>query len=110
MRELVQKLRKRYRVIAFSGSIRERIDYLNKRYGLKQDFDDLILSFNFGFTKKEIEFYKILIKRIKCKPEECVLIDDSPIVLEIAKSFKIKTILFKNLKQLEFDLKNLKII
>ena len=43
MRELVQRLRKRYRVIAFSGSIRERVNYLNKRYGLKQDFDDLIL-------------------------------------------------------------------
>ena len=108
MKEIVAKLRKNYKVIAFSGTTKERVVYQNKKYGLLKDFDDFVLSFKVGFTKREIEFYKILLKRLgkmKCKPEECILIDDTKMVLDIAKSFGLKTILFKNPKQLKSDLR-----
>ena len=107
VKEIVAKLRKNYKVIAFSGTTKERTEYQNKKYGLLKDFDDFVLSFEVGFTKREIEFYKILLKRLgkmKCKPEECILIDDTKMVLGIAKSFGLKTILFKNPKQLKSDL------
>jgi HAD superfamily hydrolase (TIGR01509 family) len=108
MKEIVTKLRRNYKVIAFSGTTKERVAYQNKKYGLLKDFDDFVLSFKVGFTKREIEFYKILLKRLekmKCRPEECILIDDGKFVLDIAKSFGLKTILFKNPKQLKADLK-----
>lgn len=108
MKEIVTKLRKKYRVIVFSGTTKERTEYQNKKYGALKDFDDFVLSFKAGFTKREIEFYKILLKKIeemKCKPEECILIDDFKMVLDIAKSFGMKTILFKNPKQLKSDLR-----
>jgi HAD superfamily hydrolase (TIGR01509 family) len=108
MKELIGKLRKNYRVIAFSGNIRERVEYLNKKNCLFGDFDDLLLSFKVGFTKREIEFYKILLKKLekmKSKPKECILIDDSKMVLDIAKSFGLKTILFESPKQLKSDLR-----
>ena len=107
MKELVVKLRKNYKVIAFSGNIRERIEYLNEKYDLYNDFDDFLLSFEVGFAKREIEFYKILLKRIKCKPEECVFIDDYQEFLDIAKSLGIKTIFWKNTKQLKSDLRKI---
>lgn len=105
MKELVARLRENYRVIVFSGNIKERFDYLNKKYGLRNDFDDFILSYEAGFNKKEIGFYKILLDRIGCKPRECVFIDDLQEFLDIAKSFGIQTILFKNSNQLKFDLR-----
>jgi HAD superfamily hydrolase (TIGR01509 family) len=108
MKELIAELRKNYKVVAFSGTTRERIEYQNKKYGLLKDFDDFVLSFKVGFTKREIDFYKILLKRLgkmKCKPEECILIEDGEFVLDIAKSFGMKTILFKNPKKLKLDLK-----
>ena len=107
MENLVQKLRKNYRVIVFSGNIKERVDYLDKKYGLYDDFDDFVFSFDFGLTKRDVKFYKILLKKIKSKPRECVCIDDSQRVLALEKSFGMKTILFKNAKQVKADLKKL---
>ena len=105
MKELITRLRKNYRVLVFSGNIKERIKYLNRKYNLKEDFDDFIFSFDFGFNKKEIEFYTILLKRIVCRPEECIIIDDVQEFLDTARSFGLKTILFKNPNQLKSDLK-----
>ena len=107
MRELVRELRKKYRVIAFSGNVRERFEYLDRKYGLRGDFDDFVLSFEVGFHKDEREFYEALLGRIGCEPEECVFIDDKREFLEIAGSFGIKTILFGGLEQLKTDLRGL---
>ena len=107
MEGIVKKLRKNYRVIVFSGNIRERVEYLDKKYGLYDRFDELLLSCEEGTNKREIKFYKILLKRIRCKPKECVCIDDSERVLALEKSLGMKTILFKNAKQLKSDLKKL---
>ena len=58
MKELVYELRKNYRVVVFSGNIKERIDYLNKKYNLKEDFDDFVFSFDVGFNKGKKNFIK----------------------------------------------------
>lgn len=105
MKELVSGLRENYKVIAFSGNIKERIEYLNGKYHLEEDFDDFIFSFDHGFSKKEIEFYKVLLQRIGCEPEECIFIDDLQEFLDIAETFGLKTVLFKNPSQLKSDLR-----
>jgi HAD superfamily hydrolase (TIGR01509 family) len=107
MEELVRKLRKNYRVIVFSGNIRERIEYLDKKYGLYDKFDELVFSFDTGLSKREMKMYDILLERINCKPQECVCIDDSEGVLEIEKSLGMKTILFKDAEQLKEELRKL---
>ena len=105
MKDLVFKLRGNYKVVAFSGNIKERIEYLNKKYKLNEDFDDFVLSFDAGFDKREKEFYRILLEKTKCKLEECLFIDDRQDFLNVAKSLNIKTILFKNAQQLKSDLR-----
>ncbi len=109
MKELVSKLRENYKVVAFSGNIKERIEYLNEKYGLNNDFDDFVLSFDAGFNKWEREFYKILLKKIGNKPEECLFVDDLQEFLDIAKSFGMKILLFKNAEQLKSDLRKFNI-
>lgn len=109
MKELVSRLRKNYRVIAFSGNKKERVEYLNENYHLFKDFDDFLLSFDVGFSKEDIEFYQLLLQKINCKPEECIFIDDFPEFLDTAKSFGIKTILFKDAEQLKSDLRKFNI-
>jgi HAD superfamily hydrolase (TIGR01509 family) len=105
MKELVFELRENYKVVAFSGNIKERIKYLNEKYKLNKDFDDFVLSFDVGFDKREKEFYRILLEKVKCEPEECLFIDDYQEFLDIAESLGIKTILFKNAEQLKSDLR-----
>jgi len=107
MKELVSELRKNYKVIAFSGNIRERVEYLNEKYNLYEDFDDFVLSFNVGYSKENIGFYKILLEKIKYKPEECIFVDDWRENLDIAKGLGMKTILFYTPEQLKFDLRKL---
>jgi putative hydrolase of the HAD superfamily len=110
MREIISRLRRNYKVIAFSGTVKERVEYLDKKYGLLKNFDDFVLSFNVGFSKEDVEFYKILIKRLKklkLKPEECVFIDDHQEFLDTAKSFGIKTLLFRNPSKLKTDLRKI---
>ena len=110
MKELIFKLRKNYKVIVFSGTIKERVEYLNKNYNLFNSFDDFVLSFGAGFNKDEIGFYKVLLKKLKklkLKPEECIFIDDHQEFLDKAKKFGIKTILFKNPQKLKSDLRKL---
>jgi HAD superfamily hydrolase (TIGR01509 family) len=102
MKELVSELRKNYKVV-------ERIEYLNEKYKLNEDFDDFVLSFDFGLDKKEKEFYRILLEKIKCKPKECLFIDDRQDFLNIAKLLGIKTILFKNAEQLKSDLRKFEV-
>lgn len=108
-RELVRNLRKNYRVIVFSGNIKDRIEFLDKKYGLLKEFDDFIFSFDCGCNKGDKEFVDYLIKRIKHKPEECIYIDDHIDCLELAKPFGFKTILFNNINQLEKDLQQLEV-
>ncbi len=107
MEGLVLALKKRYRVIVFSGNIEERVEYLNIKYGLEELFDDFIFSFEFGFNKREKEFYDVLVQNIRCLPEECVCIDDQQRVLDEEKELGMHTILFQNADQVSRGLRRL---
>jgi epoxide hydrolase-like predicted phosphatase len=72
-------------------------------------FYPLILSFKVGCRKPGKKIYQIALKKLKVKPEECIFVDDKKRKLP-PKSLGIKTILFKNPKQLKNDLKKLKIL
>ncbi len=105
MKELVSKLRKNHKIVVFSATAKERMDYVDEKYGVYSDFDDFVLSFETGFHKNEREAYEILLERAGCRPDECVIIDNKQSVLDIAKRFCIKTILFRNPEHLKAELK-----
>ncbi|MGC9599447.1 MAG: HAD family phosphatase [Minisyncoccia bacterium] len=105
MKDLISKLRKRFKVVACSGNIKERIDYLDEKYHLKNDFDDFILSYEIGVHKYEPNFYDVVLERIGVQPEECLCVDDDPEFIDSAQRHGMKAILFQNLAQLESDLK-----
>ncbi|VVB75391.1 Haloacid dehalogenase-like hydrolase [Candidatus Tiddalikarchaeum anstoanum] len=107
MKSLMAKLRKNYRVIVFSGNIKERMAYLDKKYNLKEQFDDFILSFDYGYNKNEPELYKILAKKAGAKPDECVVIDDKQEVLNMAAKIGFNTILFEDAKKLKKSLEKI---
>lgn len=104
MPKLVKRLRKNYRVIAFSGNIKERIAYLNKKYDLDGKFDGQFYSFECGFSKPDEGFYRCAIKKLKLNPKECLFIDDMPKFIRLGKRFGFKTLRFKNVFQLKKDL------
>ncbi len=68
------------------------------------DFDDFVLSYNVGYSKLEMKFYKVLIKKLKCEPPEAVFIDDHQEFIDMGKSQGLNGILSKDIEQIKSDL------
>ncbi|MDE1825818.1 MAG: HAD hydrolase-like protein [Candidatus Micrarchaeota archaeon] len=107
MEKLVSRLKRGYRIVCFSGNTRDRVAYLEGKYKFKRNFDSLLFSFSAHFNKSNIGFYLVLLKRIKCRPDECVVVDDYPKFLRRASSLGVKIIHFKSARQLGRDLAKL---
>jgi putative hydrolase of the HAD superfamily len=101
---LVKQLRKKYKVFVLSGNTPERVKYLNKKYSLNKLFDGYFYSFDCGVTKPNPKFLKIVLKKLKASPQQCLLIDDSNKFNEVAKKLGLQAIRFKDANQLIQDL------
>ncbi len=107
---LIKALKKKYRLLIFSGNVRERIEYLDKKCDFLKYFDDALFSFDYQKNKDDIEFYEELVKHIKCEPSEAILIDDEKKNVKIARSLGLKGIHYYYTEKLIDDLKNYGII
>lgn len=98
---LVKTLSKKYRCVALANSGQEWQDYKIKKYKLKSYFDTIFNSGHVGLAKPDPRIYDFIIQKLKLVPEECIFIDDQMINLRPARRLGMKTILFKNQKDLE---------
>jgi putative hydrolase of the HAD superfamily len=96
---LVKKLKKKYKIFVISGNIPERIKFLKRKYPLNELFDGFFFSFNFGVTKPNPDFFQIAIKKLKIKPQKCLVIDDSKEFIGEVKKLGGNGIIYKNTKQ-----------
>jgi len=106
---IMQQLRKKYRVITFSGNIKERVEYLDERYDFLKYFDDTVFSYDYQMTKGQIEFYEEMTKHLDCEPHEALMIDDERKNNEKAKSLGLKTITYYYTEQLVDEFKKFNI-
>jgi putative hydrolase of the HAD superfamily len=106
MPQLARKLGKNYRVVIFSGITKERFSHLNSRYRLNDVFDDFLLSFSVKRRKSEggDVFFRMLLTKIKCRPDECIYVDDRMRNIVRGKALGLDSILFKNATQLKREL------
>jgi epoxide hydrolase-like predicted phosphatase len=106
---IIKKLKKNKYVL---GSLTDVLD-LHQKIRLEKIpyhlFDFNLLSYETGFAKPDPRVYRLLLKKLKLPPKEIVFIDDFQSCLDGAKKFGIKTILYKNAKQLARDLKKLEV-
>jgi len=100
LEKYIKKLKKEgYKVGSMSGVL--DLHYkLFKEKKIYDVFDFNICSFKTGYNKPDIGIYKLLLKRLKISPQEIVFIDDVKKCIIPAKKLGIKTILYKNNKQL----------
>lgn len=108
--ELLEVLKEKYELGIVSGNIKERILFLNKKYKFRKYFDWEIYSFNVGANKPNLNLYRAIFKKTKCKAENCLYVDDKDIFLEPAKKLGIKTLLFVNYDNFLKDLNRLNVI
>jgi len=106
MKEIIKQLKDKYRLLIFSGNVKERVEFLNKRYDFLKYFNDAIFSFDYKKNKTNVDFYQDLLNHLNCQPSEAILIDDESKNVKIAKSLGLNTIYFCYLEQFIEELNN----
>ena len=101
--DIIKKLKMKYKLGLVSNSISYH-EKINKKRGIYNFFDVVILSHKIGLTKDSKEIFLLAAKKLKVRPFQCIFIDDVREFVNVAKSIGMKAILFKNNKQLKKDL------
>ncbi len=76
---------------------------------LYKKFGVVIVSCDVGLRKPDIKIYKLVLKKLKLKPNQAVFVDNQEWNLKPAQKLGMKTILFKDNKQLIKDLEKLEV-
>ena len=92
--DLIQRLKGRYKIIAFSGNIRSRVEFLEERYRFRRLLDVEVYSFDHHLTKPDKKFVEIMIEKAGCRPEEIVYIEDNDRYAEPARELGVNVVLY----------------
>jgi HAD superfamily hydrolase (TIGR01509 family) len=93
--ELIAKLRKKYSIIAFSGNIKSRVDYLEGKYRFRHLFDIEVYSFDFNLTKPERAFVDVMIAKSGVRGEEIVYVDDNDSYAKPARELGVNVVIYR---------------
>lgn len=111
VKEELEKLQKRYLLILVSNTDCFSINQVLDKFQLRAYFGQIFLSYQMGTIKTEEDFLKKILKEIKLKAEDCVMVGDSILSdAEAAKNAGIKAILIDRKDRQEFEpkIRNLK--
>ncbi len=103
--KLIKKLKKNYKVGALTN-VTKLTHSVNNKMKVYNNFDFKVMSFKEGCTKSKKKIYKILLKKLgkNIKADEILFIDDNKENVKMAMNEGIKTIHYKNYKQLKYEL------
>jgi putative hydrolase of the HAD superfamily len=91
---LIELLKGKYPLIAFSGNIRSRVQYLEEKYDFRKLFDIEIYSFDYHLTKPEKEFVEVMIRKAGCEAHAIVYIDDNEIYARPARDLGVQVVIY----------------
>jgi putative hydrolase of the HAD superfamily len=95
IRALIETLRGRYKIIAFSGNIKSRVQYLEHKYRFRRLFDVEIYSFDYHVTKPDKRFVEIMLEKAGCEPQEVAYVDDNDGYAQPARELGIQVVIYK---------------
>jgi len=104
MPELVGRIREHVPV----GLLTDQCNWLyelDERDGLLSSFDAVVTSYEEGYTKKDMEIFRIACQRFGLLPEEVFFFDDNPGNVERANEFGMRAFQFENPNRTELILR-----
>lgn len=107
MQEFLRKIKPRYKLIMISNINETHFGFLNKRMGIFNEFDKLVLSYEVGFRKPAPEIYKKALEFAATPPSKVFYIDDRRDLIETATNLGLKGIVFDGEIALERIVKEL---
>jgi len=106
-KELIEKLRKNYKVSLLSNTSEWDWDYMIKVAPEILTFDTITKSYEIGAMKPSEMIFKDALKKLNLKPEECIYADDILEYVEMAKKIGMKAFQFTDAEKFKLDLKTL---
>ncbi len=106
---LIKQLGGKYRIIAFSGNIRSRVEFLEEKYRFRRLLDKEIYSFDYHRTKPDRQFVEIMIEESGCRPEEIIYIEDNDRYAQPARELGVHVVIYSRgeVRKLEQELQKL---
>lgn len=94
--EFLQFLRQQGKKVALVTNAHYKTLNLKMNHvGLLDYFDEVISSFDLGSPKEDLRFWEILQEKLSFNPDHTLLVDDNAEVLDSARRYGIKYLLFK---------------
>jgi HAD superfamily hydrolase (TIGR01509 family) len=92
---LITELKGKYKIIAFSGNIKSRVEFLEEKYHFRHLFDGEVYSFDHHLTKPDKRFVEVMIEKAEAKPEEIVYLEDNETYARPAQELGVQVVLYK---------------
>jgi glucose-1-phosphatase len=103
--ELVQELRKKYRMMVLSNTNSIHFEMVWEAYPILRHFDHLILSHEVKAMKPEPAIYAAALAEARARPEECFFTDDIADYVEGARRAGMQSEQFLGYEKLLVDLR-----
>ena len=108
--QLVPTLKPRYRLFVLSNTNDMHSRWFRRLFaGTLAHFDGLFFSHEIGMRKPEIGIYEHALRRMECRPNECVFIDDLPANIAAARAGGWHGIVYTDFAALRSSLSELRI-
>lgn len=107
MKELIEKLRKNYKVSLLSNTSEWDWDYMIQVAPEILTFETITKSYEAGAMKPSEIIFEDALKKLNLKAEECVYTDDISEYVDKAKSLGFKAFQFTTAEKFEEDLKSI---
>lgn len=108
-KEIIQKLKRKYKLILLSDYLKEWREYLESFDELPM-FDYKFFSYQYRKLKQDNGTFQLILDKLKIKPEETLFIDDNEKNVQCAEKIGIKGIIFIDSEQLKKELRNLNLL
>ena len=96
MIEMAKKINRKYEIFIFSNTDEIHFPFIWKKFPSLHFFkENLMLSYEIGSVKPDLDSYERALNKFDLKFEECLFIDDRPINIQVAESLGMKGVLHK---------------
>ncbi|MBI4360699.1 HAD-IA family hydrolase [Candidatus Micrarchaeota archaeon] len=104
-RDLVERLKVGHKVALLTNNNALAFGAFDRKFGLSQLFDVVIVSGKEGAKKPDEALFKIALRKLHVRSHDLYFLDDAPANVEAAKKLGIHGIVFKDATQAEAELK-----
>lgn len=95
------------KLIGLTNFSSEKLALTRPKFPFFRAFDDIVVSSEVKLIKPDPAIYHLTLRRIGCRAEECVFIDDSLPNVETARQLRFQAIHFQSPEQLRAELERI---